>query len=50
MILFDLSVNRFFLLFIFGLFRDFFQYTRYAVTCVLLVRIGIKPVNNLKMA
>ena len=48
LILLNLSVNRFFHLLFTRFLRVFFRFSRYAVTCVLLVRIGIKPVKNLK--
>ena len=44
----NLSINRFFYLLFTGFLRVFYRLSRYTVTCVLLVRIGIKPVKNLK--
>ena len=49
LILLNLSINRFFHLLFTRFLRVFYSIPRYAVTCVLLVRIGIKPVKNLKM-
>ena len=48
LILLNLSVNRFFHLFIIESLRVCYRYSRYAMTCVLFVRIGIKPDKNLK--
>ena len=39
--------TRFFSVLVFGLFADICRYIRYAVTCLLLARIGIKTDKNL---
>ena len=48
MILLNLSVNRFFYLLFTRFLRVFYSLPRYAVTCVLLARTGIKTDKNLK--
>ena len=48
LILLNLSVNRFFYLLFTRFLRVVYNLSRYAVTCVLLVRIGIKIDKNLK--
>ena len=48
LIMLNLSVNRFFHLLFTRFLRVFYRFLRYAVTCVLLVRIGIKTDKNLK--
>ena len=48
LILLNLYVNRFFHLLFTRFLRVFYSLSRYVVTCVLLVRIGIKPDKNLK--
>ena len=48
LILLNLSVNIFFYLLFIGFLRVFYSLPRYAVTCVLFARIGIKMVKNLK--
>ena len=49
LILLNLSVNRFFYLRFIGFLRMFYSLSRYTVTCVFLVRIGIKTDKKLKM-
>ena len=48
LILLNLSINRFFYLLFTGFLRVFYRLSRYAVTCVLLARTGIKTDKNLK--
>ena len=48
LILLNYSVNRFLYLLFIGVLQVFISLSRYAVTCVLLVRIGIKSDKNLK--